>query len=46
MRIGLTWWERPGTVHDIARNGSASARARLLLVYVGEVGKAATVPLQ
>jgi quercetin dioxygenase-like cupin family protein len=45
-RAGEVWWERPGTSHDVARNASASARARLLLVYIGEPGKAATVPLR
>jgi quercetin dioxygenase-like cupin family protein len=42
---GESWWESPGTVHDVARNTGASA-ARLLIVYVGEAGKTATVPLQ
>ena len=43
---GDSWWEAPGTVHDTARNVSATARARLLIVYVGEPGKPATVPLK
>ena len=43
---GEVWWERPGTSHDVARNASAAARARLLLVYIGEPGKSATVPLR
>ena len=43
---GDAWWERPGTTHDVARNASTSARARLLLVYIGEPGKSATVPLR
>lgn len=42
-REGESWWEAPGTVHDVARNASTSARARLLVVYIGEEGKAATV---
>ena len=42
---GDSWWESPGTVHDVARN-PGSAQARLLIVYVGEAGKTATVPLQ
>ena len=46
QKTGEAWWERPGTVHDVARNASSTARARLLLVYVGEEGKAATVPLR
>ena len=45
-RTGEAWWERPGTSHDVARNASSSARARLLIVYIGEPGKAATVPLK
>jgi quercetin dioxygenase-like cupin family protein len=45
-RAGESWWEAPGTVHDLARNASGTARARLLVVYIGETGKAATVPLR
>jgi len=44
-KAGDSWWEAPGTVHDVARNVSSTARARLLIVYVGEAGKSATVPL-
>lgn len=43
---GESWWEAPGTVHDVARNASTSVRARLLVVYIGEEGKAATVPVR
>lgn len=43
---GDSWWEAPGTVHDVARNASTTARARLLVVYIGEEGKTATVPLR
>lgn len=43
---GESWWEAPGTVHDVARNSSATAPARLLIVYVGEDGKTPTVPLK
>ena len=45
-KTGETWWEAPGTVHDVARNPSKTARARLLVVYIGEEGKAPTVPLK
>jgi len=45
-KTGDSWWEAPGTVHDVARNASKTARARLLVVYIGEEGKAATVPLR
>jgi quercetin dioxygenase-like cupin family protein len=44
-RTGDSWWEAPGTVHDVARNLSSTARARLLIVYIAEDGKANTVPL-
>jgi quercetin dioxygenase-like cupin family protein len=44
-RAGDSWWEAPGTVHDVARNLSTTARARLLIVYIAEDGKANTVPL-
>jgi quercetin dioxygenase-like cupin family protein len=43
---GESWWEAPGTVHDLARNPSTTARARLLVVYIGEEGKPPTVPLR
>lgn len=45
-KAGDSWWEAPGTVHDVARNASKTARARLLVVYIGEEGKAATVPIR
>jgi quercetin dioxygenase-like cupin family protein len=44
-KAGDAWWEAPGTVHDVARNSSKTERARLLVVYIGEEGKTATVPL-
>lgn len=43
---GDSWWEAPGTVHDVARNANPTARARLLVVYIGEEGKTATVPIR
>lgn len=43
---GESWWEAPGTVHDLARNPSTTGRARLLVVYIGEEGKPTTVPLR
>jgi quercetin dioxygenase-like cupin family protein len=42
---GDSWWEAPGTVHNVVRNTSETQRARLLVVYIGEEGKAASVPL-
>lgn len=45
-KAGDSWWEAPGTVHDLARNASKIERARLLVVYIGEKGKAATVLLK
>lgn len=42
---GEAWWEAPGTIHDLARNPSETVTARLLLVYIGEDGKAPTVRL-
>jgi quercetin dioxygenase-like cupin family protein len=44
-KAGECWWEAPGTVHNVARNASKTERARLLVVYIGEEGKTATVPL-
>ena len=45
MKVGEAWWEAPGTVHNVARNTSTTARARLLIVYIGEDGKALSVPV-
>jgi quercetin dioxygenase-like cupin family protein len=45
-KAGESWWEAPGTVHNVARNASKTERARLLVVYIGEEGKALTVPLK
>jgi quercetin dioxygenase-like cupin family protein/tetratricopeptide (TPR) repeat protein len=42
---GDSWWEDAGTVHEVARNASNKAPARLLVVYIGEQGKAQTVPV-
>lgn len=44
-KLGDSWWEAPGTVHNVARNASKTEHARLLIVYIGEEGKKATVPL-
>ena len=45
-RAGQSWWEAPGTVHNVARNVSKTDRARLLIVFIGEDGKAVSVPLK
>ncbi len=45
-KVGESWFEAPGTVHDTARNASDTARARLLVVYIGEIGKPQTVRLR
>jgi quercetin dioxygenase-like cupin family protein len=45
-KLGDSWWEAPGTVHNVARNASKTERARLLVVYIGEDGKAGSVPLK
>ena len=45
-KLGDSWWEAPGTVHNVARNVSKTERARLLVVYIGEDGKTPTVPLK
>lgn len=45
-KVGEAWWEPPGTVHNVARNTSTTTRARLLIVYIGEDGKALTVPVK
>lgn len=41
---GDSWWEAPGTVHNVVRNTSTTRHARLLVVYIGEEGKALSVP--
>lgn len=40
---GQSWWEAPGTVHNVARNPSTTQRTKFLVVYVAEAGKANTV---
>jgi len=45
QKQGESWWEAPGTVHNVARNPNKAERARLLIVYIGEEGKTPTVPL-
>jgi len=45
-KVGDSWWEAPGTVHNVARNPSKTERARLLVVYIGEDGKAGSVPVK
>ena len=45
-KAGDSWWEAPGTVHDVARNASPTAPARLLIVYIGEEGKTPSVPIR
>jgi quercetin dioxygenase-like cupin family protein len=44
-RTGESWWEAPGTIHNVARNPSLTARARFLVVYVGEEGKPNSAPV-
>jgi quercetin dioxygenase-like cupin family protein len=44
-RAGESWWEAPGTVHNVARNPSATAKTRFLVVYIGEEGRTPTIPL-
>jgi quercetin dioxygenase-like cupin family protein len=39
-------WEVPGTVHVVSRNASKTERAKPLVFFVGEEGKAHTVPLR
>jgi hypothetical protein len=45
-QTGESWWRTPERIHDVARNPSKTARARLLVVYIAEEGKAATVPIK
>ncbi|AKT40576.1 cupin domain-containing protein [Chondromyces crocatus] len=35
---GQTWYENPRQVHRVSKNGSATARARLLVVYLTQPG--------
>ncbi len=46
FKQGDAWYEPPGTIHEIARNGSKIEPARILVVYIGEEGKAATTPIK
>jgi quercetin dioxygenase-like cupin family protein len=43
---GEAWYEPPGTVHVVARNASKTERAKLLVFYVGEEGKAPTTVIK
>ncbi len=43
---GEAWYEPPGTVHIVARNASKTERARLLVFYIGEEGKAPTTAIK
>jgi quercetin dioxygenase-like cupin family protein len=38
---GEGWYERPGQVHRVSRNASRTERAKLLVVFLTEAGKAA-----
>jgi quercetin dioxygenase-like cupin family protein len=43
---GEAWYEPPGTVHVVARNASKTERAKLLVFYLGEEGKAPTTVIK
>jgi quercetin dioxygenase-like cupin family protein len=43
---GEAWYESPGTVHVVARNASKTERAKLLVFYLGEEGKAPSTPIK
>jgi hypothetical protein len=40
FHAGDAWWERPGAIHRISRNASATEPATLLAVYVAPRGAA------
>jgi quercetin dioxygenase-like cupin family protein len=41
---GQTFYEAPGQLHAVSRNGSDTAPAKVLVVVVNEIGKPLTVP--
>jgi quercetin dioxygenase-like cupin family protein len=41
FEAGQGWYERPGQVHRVSRNASRTERAKLLVVFLTEAGKAA-----
>jgi quercetin dioxygenase-like cupin family protein len=43
---GEAWYEPPGTVHVVARNASKTERAKILVFYLGEEGKAPSTPVK
>lgn len=46
FKQGEMWWEPPGTAHLVSRNANKKERAKLLVFFVGEQGKAATTPMR
>jgi quercetin dioxygenase-like cupin family protein len=44
LNKGETFYEPPGALHAVSRNGSDSAPAKVLAVIVAESGKPVTVP--
>jgi quercetin dioxygenase-like cupin family protein len=39
FETGQAWYERPGQVHRVSRNGSATEPARLVVFFLTEPGK-------
>jgi quercetin dioxygenase-like cupin family protein len=46
LKKGDSWYERPGTVHVVARNASKSEPAKVLVVYVAEPGAVPTTVIK
>ena len=46
-RAGESWYENPGSRHNVSRNASATESAKLLAVFVADTGdKALTTPVE
>lgn len=46
-RAGESWYENPGSSHNVSRNASATEPAKLLAVFVADTGdKALTTPAE
>jgi quercetin dioxygenase-like cupin family protein len=46
LRAGETFYESPSDVHSVAKNASATQRARILVFFVKDTGAPSTVPAQ
>jgi quercetin dioxygenase-like cupin family protein len=46
LKPGDTFYESPSDIHSVARNASATERARILVFFVKDVGAPASMPVK